>query len=283
MDAEYDPADIFAPLSANSSQLAAVLATQAGKEFVLFGPPGTGKSQTIANIIAQCLAHQRTVLFVSQKTAALEVVQRRLREIGLGDYCLEVHSTKAQKSEVLGQLKTSWHERKFSATTDWAVATNELLALRDELNGLVVALHGRHSNGMNAYEAFGRVVAYGDRYAQIRFDWPNHSEHSPATIADLRARCRELKTAVQAVGSVEAHSLTGIEAVVWSPAWRNELQTTIDDVTGHLQALKSSAATFTGLIIGPGSAFDQQNLGGMAALASHLSKSQKLAGGNEPF
>ena len=90
---------------------------------MLFGPPGTGKSQTIANIIAQCLAHQRTVLFVSQKTAALEVVQRRLRDIGLGDYCLEVHSTKAQKSEVLGQLKTAWYERKVPTIDEWDGAT----------------------------------------------------------------------------------------------------------------------------------------------------------------
>lgn len=217
LDADYGPADIFAPLSADSSQLAAVLATQAGKDFVLFGPPGTGKSQTIANIIAQCLAHRRTVLFVSQKTAALEVVQRRLREIGLGEYCLEVHSTKAQKSEVLGQLKAAWHERKSPAADDWLLATTELQALRDELNGLVVALHGRRSNGMSAYEAFGRIVAYDDRFANIRFEWPNHVEHSPAKLTELRSLCRDLKNAVQAIGSVEGHPLTGIEAVAWSP------------------------------------------------------------------
>ena len=278
LDAEYRPADVFAPLSADSSQLAAVLATQAGKDFVLFGPPGTGKSQTIANIIAQCLAHRRTVLFVSQKTAALEVVQRRLREIGLGDYCLEVHSTKAQKSEVLGQLKAAWHERKVPNAADWVVATSELQALRDELNGLVVALHGRRGNGMSAYEAFGRVVAYGDRFAQIRFDWPSQLEHSPATLANLRVLCRDLKTAVQAVGSVAAHPLTGIEAVIWSPAWRNELQTVINDVAGQLQELRSSAASFAALLIGPDRAFDQESLGGMAALAAHLTKPEARGG-----
>jgi hypothetical protein len=58
-------------------------------------------------MIAQCLANGKTVLFVSQKTAALEIVQRRLKDIGLGEYCLEVHSAKAQKSAVLGQLKTA--------------------------------------------------------------------------------------------------------------------------------------------------------------------------------
>ena len=108
-----DPARIFTPLSADSSQIAAIVAAERGKDYVLFGPPGTGKSQTIANIITNCLAHGKTVLFVSQKTAALEVVQRRLEDIGLGNYCLEVHSTKAQKSTVLEQLTTAWHERNW--------------------------------------------------------------------------------------------------------------------------------------------------------------------------
>ena len=75
IDEIIDPAELFAPLSADSSQIAAVVAAQRGADYVLFGPPGTGKSQTIANAITNCLAHQKTVLFVSQKTAALEVVQ----------------------------------------------------------------------------------------------------------------------------------------------------------------------------------------------------------------
>ena len=88
-----------------------VLAAQRGKDFVLFGPPGTGKSQTITNMIVNCLAHGKSVLFVSQRTAALEVVQRRLEDIGLGDYCLECHSTKVQKSAVVEQLARSWRRR----------------------------------------------------------------------------------------------------------------------------------------------------------------------------
>jgi hypothetical protein len=105
IDQVIDPVDLFAPLSADSSQIAAIVAAQRGADYVLFGPPGTGKSQTIANAITNCLAHGKTVLFVSQKTAALEVVRQRMQAIGLGNYCLEVHSTKAQKSSVLEQLR----------------------------------------------------------------------------------------------------------------------------------------------------------------------------------
>ena len=79
-------------------------AVKRGAHLVLDGPPGTGKSQTIANVIAEFLAAGKTVLFVSEKTAALEVVKRRLDRCGLGDYCLELHSHKASKKEVVAEL-----------------------------------------------------------------------------------------------------------------------------------------------------------------------------------
>lgn len=99
------PQQTFTPLAADSSQLSAVIAAAAGKDFVLESPfDGTGKSQTISNMIAQCLAEERTVLFVSEKTAAFDVVYRRLRDVGMGDFCLELHSSKACKLDVLEQL-----------------------------------------------------------------------------------------------------------------------------------------------------------------------------------
>ena len=89
------------PLPADSSQLAAVMAADEGHDFVLIGPPGTGKSQTITNLIAQCLSSGKSVLFVAEKTAALEVVYRRLKDRGMGDCCLELHSNKAERKTFL--------------------------------------------------------------------------------------------------------------------------------------------------------------------------------------
>lgn len=91
MDARRPPADTFCPLDSDSSQLAAVFAAEEESTFVLQGPPGTGKSQTITNLIAHALVHGRTVLFVSAKRAALEVVHRRLEAVGLRPFCLETH------------------------------------------------------------------------------------------------------------------------------------------------------------------------------------------------
>ncbi|WP_199229439.1 DUF4011 domain-containing protein [Azospirillum sp. TSO22-1] len=91
LDSTHGPEQTFCPLPADSSQLSAVMAAAKGKDFVLVGPPGTGKSQTIANLVAQCLAERKTVLFVSEKIAALDVVYRRLREVGLGAVCPGPH------------------------------------------------------------------------------------------------------------------------------------------------------------------------------------------------
>ena len=78
-----------------------------GQSFVLHGPPGTGKSQTITALIANILAEGKTVLFIAEKMAALEVVQKRLEAIGLGPFCLELHSNKSKKKDILDYyLKT---------------------------------------------------------------------------------------------------------------------------------------------------------------------------------
>ena len=98
------PSNSFQVIDADASQQEAIEAAKAGVSFVMQGPPGTGKSQTITNIIAESLAAGKRVLFVSQKMAALEVVQHRLNQAGLGDFCLQLHSHKRDKREVVKEL-----------------------------------------------------------------------------------------------------------------------------------------------------------------------------------
>ena len=76
-----------------------------GHNLVIHGPPGTGKSQTIANIIANGLAADKTILFVAEKQAALDVVERRLERAGIGEFCLELHSDKASPKTALQGLE----------------------------------------------------------------------------------------------------------------------------------------------------------------------------------
>jgi very-short-patch-repair endonuclease len=90
---------------ADSSQHSAVIDAANGEDLVIEGPPGTGKSQTIANIIGVALRKKQSVLFVSEKMAALEVVRSRLADAGLGDFCLELHSHRTQRTKLLEDLR----------------------------------------------------------------------------------------------------------------------------------------------------------------------------------
>lgn len=105
-----DEVDTFLPVPADSSQLEAVVAATRGRTFVLEGPPGTGKSQTITNMIADGLANGRTVLFVAEKQAALTVVHDRLKRIGLAPLVLNVHGKDQSVSSVRQQLRSAVDE-----------------------------------------------------------------------------------------------------------------------------------------------------------------------------
>ena len=96
--------DLHNVVDADSSQLEAIRMAKEGKSFVLQGPPGTGKSQTITNILAECLSDGKKVLFVSEKLAALNVVYEKLKQAGLEEVCLELHSHKANKKEFIAEL-----------------------------------------------------------------------------------------------------------------------------------------------------------------------------------
>lgn len=242
IDQDVEPQNLFMPLLADSSQTAAVIAASRGKDFVLFGPPGTGKSQTIANIIVQLLGDGKTVLFVSQKTTALEVVRKRLNDNGLGSYCLEVHSAKAQKSAVLGQLKSAWDSRSTDAVHEWDHKTSDLKSLRDRLNAVVASLHRRYPNGLTAHEAMGRVIAGHEFAPGLTLPFFSAEGHDTAAMRGMRENCHQLKTALSAVGDPSVHALRGLGRTVWSPVWQSQLLAAIERFRLHASSLVKSCA-----------------------------------------
>ncbi|MCM5698747.1 DUF4011 domain-containing protein [Leclercia sp. LTM14] len=112
IDSVIKPGDVRFVKDADSSQTEAILEVREGTNLVIQGPPGTGKSQTITNIIAELIGQKKTVLFVAEKMAALEVVKRRLDESHLGDAVLELHSHKSGKQAVLKEIARTLDQGK---------------------------------------------------------------------------------------------------------------------------------------------------------------------------
>ena len=158
VDSHFDYAKVCCPLSSDSSQLTAVLHSGLGKSFVLHGPPGTGKSQTITNIIAHNLSLGRRVLFVSEKKAALDVVYGRLAKLGLAPFCLQVHSNKSGKAEVYAQFQEALKLGLRTPAQDWSALVEETEAIRRKLDGYVRALHRQTVSGFTPYDLFTRLV-----------------------------------------------------------------------------------------------------------------------------
>ncbi len=144
-------------LDADSSQLVAVKAALDGKSFVLQGPPGTGKTQTIANIIACCLQAGKKVLFAAEKRVALEMVFRRLNGCGLGDFCLELHSSKADKSRIAQELA---RVLELPARCGDPCQTEMLRSLEEDraaLNSYVGRIHEILPLGISLFDAAGKL------------------------------------------------------------------------------------------------------------------------------
>ena len=154
--------EVMLPIPADASQLFAIEAAADGKSFVLHGPPGTGKSQTITALIANVLSKGKTVLFVAEKMAALEVVQKRLAAIGLAPFCLELHSNKAKKKDVLEQLRQAAEVSKYRSSGEYAENSRRIAMLRKDLNKYAVALHRDQPCGKTLYQIINSYQAYKD-------------------------------------------------------------------------------------------------------------------------
>lgn len=157
--ADLDELGALSPVAADSSQLSAVAAAVGGRTFVLEGPPGTGKSQTITNLPVRAVADGKKVLFVAEKRAALEVVQRRLEEVGLGPFALDLHDKGSRPAAVRAQIKAALQHRVSSDSDGLRAATETLESSRRTLSRYSQRLHEANGAGLSYYSARNRLLS----------------------------------------------------------------------------------------------------------------------------
>ncbi len=241
LDDRCSPADVLCPLDADGSQLAAVLAAQEGKTFVLQGPPGTGKSQTIANIIADSLARGKTVLFVSEKMAALEVVHRRLAQAGLADFCLELHSAKSNKRQVLDSLEASLRASGQQTAGGWRATAEKLAESRRELNAYVRALHKRRDCGLSLFQGIGELVRLRE-VPRVRLPWDEKREITPDALEKLSNATQDLQAAAGEADPPQSSAWRGVRATQWTPRWEDSVFDGIRELQDRIRRMRDAAA-----------------------------------------
>lgn len=238
--------EIFCPVSTDSSQLAAVISAARGKNFVMRGPPGTGKSQTITNLIAHCLAEGKRVLFVAEKRAALEVVQRRLSQIGLGPFCLELHSNKSGKADVLRQFSAALDVGQVSEPEAWESVAMQLQRQRAALNDYVRALHKRYPNGFSAYHGYSWLIAHRDekqRWQPVdRLVIPDLETHTAEHYQQLLQVTEDLQMRGSAnrLSPAAMAALRPFAIVTWTPALERQWLDLAHQLTAACDAMAAS-------------------------------------------
>lgn len=228
------PSQIALPISTDSSQLEAISESVKDKSFILHGPPGTGKSQTITNIIANALYNGKKVLFVAEKMAALQVVQDRLEAIGLGPFCLELHSNKSKKSAVLEQLKRTSEISGKKSSEDFSTEAERLFVLRKELNGYVDALHKVYHFGFSLYDAFTNYAQLEIVTGTITFSKESTEQLTKLKLSLWNDLTEELQSAGTLIGHPFDHPLKEIQTDQYTQQLKNEA---VELLKGYERAL----------------------------------------------
>lgn len=223
MDEHTKPSAMYQVLDADASQQEAIAAVKAGANLVIQGPPGTGKSQTIANIIAESLAAGRTVLFVSEKIAALRVVAKRLAEAGLGEFCLEAHSQDANKATIIRELERTFRADRHIGDDVSSFDLERLATIRQHLNAFVRALHdAANPLGLSVFRVHGEI-AMRATVSVIPFVLPDIHLLTQQRLAELSDVVQRLERVGGVLLSPQTHPWYGCRIPVFTPQTQTEL------------------------------------------------------------
>ena len=290
---DFLPADdVYHVVDADSSQAIAIHDVNQGRNLVIEGPPGTAKSQTITNIIADAISHGRKVLFVSEKMAALEVVKRRLDEIELGVACLELHSHKTNKRSVLKDLEETWKLDKPFAVDGSDSKLSELDETRSVLNNYAAANNDLvGETGVAPIDARGELAKIRDKEVASG-EVPNlqiDALHgwTARDFGSAQQTVREFELRKGLVGSLSAHPFHGCKLTSLTPVEKEDLRDTLTATQRSLNAYRRAAESLADLL-GLQDRHDDKGLSCLSRIGECASKAPDIRGvkirefGSEP-
>ena len=276
VEANVELDKLCCPLAADASQLTAILYSALGKTFVLHGPPGTGKSQSIANLICHNLTLGRRVLFVSEKKAALEVVQNRLNKLGMKPFCLELHSNKAGKAEVLAQFREALDLATAPEPQNWQTLVKDLAAQRDALNGYIKLLHHAYPNGISAFQCLAETLEEGPA-AQINWEQNDLLTQTAEERSQLVEALKAAQDGFAAVTPELCHKLRLFaQPIDWTKLDNSGIPTTISQLQEATAQLQDATQGFDRAIGCEDALTDSAKLSVRDSLATYLPKLDKL-------
>lgn len=253
LDSVLPPESIFHVVDADASQAKVIEEARCGKNLVVQGPPGTGKSQTIANIIATAAKEGKSVLFVAEKMAALEVVHDRLVKVGLADICLELHSRNANKRQVLEELKRTLNAGQ--AIPDMPDQPHALRKTRDELNAIANAMHAPvEETGETAFGMISRQARYiGLGAPPPTFQTPSLLSMKRETEERAAGALRRYSAAVEIAGNPSEHAFRAVRNTSLQPVDQARMKPLLEKARGEVvqfDAIMNAALDTVGLAEG---------------------------------
>jgi len=211
LDERVDPKETYQILDADSSQQKAISAAKGNLSFVIHGPPGTGKSQTIGNIISECLSQNKKVLFVSAKEVALKVVKNRLDDARIGQFCLNLHDYKRKNlKELYEDINNTWSVRPFSIEEEKIDDDLSTLSVtREKLNEYVSELSSKKTKlKVTPYQVHGEISILAEIPDNI-FQVPNTNNMSRKKLRDILSEIKNLQDYGHVLSEHDSHMWYG--------------------------------------------------------------------------
>ena len=240
--------NVLLPMPADASQLYAIQAACREESFVLHGPPGTGKSQTITSLIANALAAGKSVLFVAEKMAALEVVQKRLESVGIGPFCLELHSNKSKKKDVLEQLRKATEVTKTQTAEEYAAKAEQLAVMRAELDSYAQQLHKILNCGSNLYSLINEYELYKDAPDIEAFDREFIRKLNRGSLEQQQLVVERMVAAAREVKHPHNHPLQRVSCTQYTQSIRASLQPTVKAYLKQISSMQKYVAQFVDVL-----------------------------------